>query len=129
MYIKTNLTSKHDKIANFRAAINSNQSGQDAAPTENDIVPDLHQIIDHRARTDHRVVSGAAVDRRVGPDIGVVADDHPSELRDLDRPLGVRGKPESGLADPHTGMQHDTRPDHAMAERHIGADPAILAEF
>src|SRR5439155_9777140 len=126
---KPGLSSDHDKIANLCAAGNPNLSGHDATPAKNDIVPDLHQIIDHRARTDHGVVSGAAIDRRVGADIDIIADDHPPELRDLDRPPGVRREPESGLADAHTGMQHDARADHAMAERHIGVDPTIVADF
>jgi len=107
MASESGLSSDHDKIADLCAAGNPDLSGQDAAPAENDIVPDLHQIIDHRARTDHGVVSRPAVDRRVGADIHIIADDHPPELRDLDRPLGVRREPESGLADPHTGMQRN----------------------
>ena len=95
------LPSHHDKIAEPGAARDADLTGQNAAATENDIVPDLHQIINHRARADHGIVSGAAVDRRVGADIDIVADDDPPELRDLDRAARIGREAEPGLADPH----------------------------
>ena len=79
------LPSHHDKIAEPGAARDADLAGQDAAAAEHDIVPDLHQIIDHRARADDRVMPRAAVDRRIGADIDIVADHDPPELRDLDR--------------------------------------------
>ena len=74
-------------------------------------------------------MAGAAVDRGVGADIGIVADDDPAELRHLDRAGRIRRKAEAGLADPHPRVQHDPRADQAMAERDIGADPAIVAQL
>ena len=92
---------------------NADLAGQDAAPSEHDVVADLHQIINHRAGADHSIVTRAAVDRGVGADIDVVADDDPAELRDLDRSGPIGSKAETGLADPNPRMQHDARPDHA----------------
>src|SRR5439155_24199182 len=126
---ETGLPSYHDKIAEFGAAGDPDLSGQDAAPAEHDIVPDLYQIIDHRAGPDHLIVSRAAIDRRVGADINVVADNDPPELRDFNRPLSVGCKAEAGLANLYPGVEHDARADQAMAQRHIGADPAILSEL
>src|SRR5207237_552412 len=62
-------------------------------------------------------------------DINVVADNDPPELRDSNRPLSVGCEAEAGLANLHPGVEHDARADQAMAQRHIGADPAILAEL
>ena len=47
---KPALPADHDKIAEPRAAGDADLTGQDAAPPEHHIVPDLHQIINHRAR-------------------------------------------------------------------------------
>src|SRR4051812_42986307 len=126
---KPGLSARHDKIAEPRAARDPDLPRQDAAAADRDIMPDLDQIIDHRSRTDHRVVPGAAVDRRVGADIDIIADDDAPELRDLDRPVRIGSEAEPGLTDAHAGMQHDTGADQAMAQRYIGADPALVAEF
>src|SRR5258708_3510321 len=112
---ETGLPSDHDEIADLGAAGNTGLSGQDATPTENDIVPDLHQIIDHCAGPNHRIMSRTAIDRRVGADIDIVADHDPPKLRDLDWPLRVRRKAEAGLADAHPRVEHDARTDQAMA--------------
>ena len=68
------LSPDHDKIIEPGASRDADLTGQDATTTENDVVPDLHQIINHRARADHRVVPGAAIDRGIGADIDIVAD-------------------------------------------------------
>src|SRR6185312_8290496 len=99
-----------------------------AAPDPH-IVTDLDEIIDHRAGTDHRIVPGTAVDRRVGADIDIVADHHPAELRYLDRSDRIGSEAESGLADPHAWMQHHPRTDEAVTQRHIGRDAAVVAEL
>ena len=41
---------------------------------------------------DHRIVSGSAVDRRIGADIDIVADHDPPELRHLDRAVADRAR-------------------------------------
>ena len=79
--------------------------GQDAAAPEHDVVGDLHQIINHRAGADHGVVTRAAVDRGVGADVDIVADDDAAELRHLDRARLVGSEAEPGLADAHSWMQ------------------------
>mgnify|MGYP001552958627 CR=1 FL=1 len=72
---KPALAADHDKIAEFGAARNAHLTGENAAAAENDVVPDLNQIINHRAGADHRIVARAAIDRRIGADIDIVAYD------------------------------------------------------
>ena len=48
---------------------------------DDDVVPDLDEIINFRALADDRILKGAAVDGRVGPDLDVVLDDDPADLR------------------------------------------------
>src|SRR5437588_5751059 len=129
MPAQANLPARHYRIAQLGAARYADQASQNRPAAEHDIVPDLHQIIDHRAGSDHGVVSRAAIDRRIGADIDVIADDDPPELRHLDRARGVHCEAEAGLTDAHAGVQHDAGADQAMAERYIGADAAILAQF
>ena len=44
---------------------------------------DLHEVVDLRPGTDHRVVDAASIDRRVGADLDVVLDDAAADMRDL----------------------------------------------
>src|ERR1700733_4730578 len=101
---KPGLAAYHNEIADLGAAGNPGLRGQDTTAAKHDIVADLHQIIDHRARPDHGIVPGAAIDRGIGADVDVVADDNPAELRDFDRGAGIRRKAEPGLPDAYSGM-------------------------
>src|SRR5205814_7861914 len=123
------LPSRHNKVAKLRAAGYPDLTGQDATPAKHDIVPDLDQIIDHCARPDHGIAPGATVDCRVGADIDIVADDDPPELGDLNRPFPVWRKTKAGLPDANAGMEHDASADEAVAQRHMGADPAVIAKL
>src|SRR5579859_7148557 len=46
------LTSDYDEITQLRTAGNTGLGRHDAASAEHDVVTDLHQIINHRSRTD-----------------------------------------------------------------------------
>src|SRR5262249_56030250 len=54
---ETGLTSRHDKITELRAAGNPDLTGQNAAPAEHHIVPDLHELIDHSPGPTDRVLA------------------------------------------------------------------------
>src|SRR5262249_37837132 len=126
---KPALTSDHDEIVKPGAPGDADLTCEDTTAANHDVVPDLDQIINYRARTDHGVVSGAAVDRRIGADIDIVPDQHTPQLWDLDRRLRVRSESEPVLADPNARMQHDPRADQAMAQCHVRPDAAIVADF
>ena len=55
-----------------------------AMAADDDVVADLHEIIDLRALADDRVAIGAAVDGRAGADLDVVLDDDAADLRHLE---------------------------------------------
>ena len=101
------LASNHDEIVEFRASRDADLTGENAAATENNVVPDLDQVINHRAGTDDRIVPGSTINRGIGADIDIISDQDPPKLRDFYRAFGVRRKPEPGLADSHPRMQHD----------------------
>ena len=59
-----------------------------------DVVADLHEIVDLGAFADDRVAIGAAVDRRPGADLDVVLDDDAADLRHFQMALrGPSAKP------------------------------------
>ena len=99
---ETSLPSDHDKIVELCTSGNSDLTGKNAAPPEDDVVPDLDQIINHRAGADNRVIPGSPIDRRIGADIDIVANDDPSELWDFDRHIciGSEAEPRLANADP-----------------------------
>src|SRR3954453_4609368 len=123
------LAARHDKIAEPGTARDADLTSQHAAAADYDIVCDLHQIIDHRSRADYSVMAGASVDCCIGADIDIVPDNDAPELRDLDRAVAIGREAKSGLTDAHAGVQHDPGADQTVAQRHIGSDLAIVAEF
>src|SRR6185437_7331513 len=117
-----------DVIAEPRAAGNARLGNQHATASYPHVVPDLHQIINHRAGADHRIGSGAAVDRGVGADLHVILDDDAAELRHFDEALGIHGKAEAVLAQAHARVEPDARADEAVADADIGADAHVVAQ-
>src|SRR5262249_57884409 len=111
-----------------RAAGNSHLRYQHAAATDLHVVPDLYQIINHRAGADHGVPRGAPVDRRIGTDLDIVLDDDAAELRHLDEPPGIKREAEAVLTDADARIKPDPGADEGMAHAHIGADADVRAE-
>src|SRR5690606_14720162 len=70
---------------------NSDLRDNHAAAADHDIVADLHEIIESRARADHGIAGRAAIDRAVGPDLDIVAEQDPSQLRH-GKKAGARGR-------------------------------------
>ena len=62
-------------------------------PADDDVVPDLHEIINFRALADHRILKSAAVDGCIGANFDVVLDDDPPDLRHLQVAAGPMAKP------------------------------------
>ena len=77
-----------------------------AMPADDDVVPDLHEIINFRAFADDRVLERAPVDALIGADLDVVLDDDTADLRHLEvaarRPWRSRTRP-GRCARPHGG--------------------------
>ena len=62
-------------LAERHAAGNAGTTGQHAVGPDAAVVGDLDEVIDLAAVTDHRIVQRAAVDRRIGADFDIVAND------------------------------------------------------
>ena len=74
---------------------------QHAMAADDAIVADHHEVIDLGAFADHRVAVRAAVDRRIGADLDVVLDHHPTDLRNLEVTAWPHSEAEPILADAH----------------------------
>src|ERR1700757_4362987 len=123
------LSSDHHKITEPRAPRDPHLTREDTATAEYHVVSDLHEIINHRPRADLRIVPGSPIDRGIGADIDIVSDQDTPELRDFDRRFRVGRKSEPPRADSPPGVHQDARADQAVTERHIGRDPAVVADL
>ena len=122
------LTAQGNEVVEARASRDTRLSDNDAATTNLHVVPDLYQIINLAARADHGIGSGTAVDRRIGADLDIVADDDTAELRNLEMAFASHGVAEAILADPRAGVDRHPIADQCMADAGAGADHAIVAD-
>ena len=77
------LTGEHGEVADRNAARYADLRDNQAMAADRAVVSDLHEIIDLRAFTDHRIAGSAAVDSGVRTDLDVVLDDDAPDLRDF----------------------------------------------
>ena len=80
---------------------------------DDDVVADLHEVVDLGALADDRVARRAAIDRRVGADLDVVLNDDAAHLRHLQMPARAEREAETVLADAHARMQDDAVAEQA----------------
>src|SRR5262245_57729791 len=104
---KSDLSADNHVIVQPRRTGNSGLRHDDAAAPEADVVPDLHQIVDHAARSDDRVAGAAAIDAGIGADLGVLAEQDAPELRHLDVAPAIGREAKPVLADAHAGIDGD----------------------
>ena len=93
-----------------------------------DVVGDLHEVIDLGALADHRVAAGAAIDRGVGADLDIVLDDDPADLRHLQVPAGPHGEAETVLAEAGARMDDDAVAEERVGQGRAGADRAVAPD-
>jgi hypothetical protein len=67
------LSSDHDKIVEPSTPGNPYLTSQNTTSPESDVVPDLHQIINHRAWPNHGIGTRPSIDCSVGADVHIVA--------------------------------------------------------
>ena len=93
-----------------------------------DVVRDLDLIVELDAVFDDGIVERAAVDRGVGADFDVIADQHPSDLGNF-FPYAILPRDAETVGADHDAGMHDTaRADPAfMVDRHVGMQPGLPA--
>ena len=109
------LAGDNDRVIEFGASGDSGLGDDHAPAPQLDVVPDLHQIINHAAGTDYGVRARAPVDRGVGADFDVVMDDHAADLGDAQVAVRPGGEAEPLLPDAHAGVDHDPVADQTVA--------------
>ena len=122
------LAAEGGEIADHGRARNAALRHQHAMAADDDVVGDLHQIVDLGPFADDRIAVGAAVDRRTGADLDVVLDDDAADLRHLEVPARPEREAEAVLADVDAGMDDDAVADERAGDRRLGADDAVAAD-
>ena len=102
--------------------------GDQAAPPDHHVVRNLHQIVYFRTFADHGITQRTAINCGVGPDLHVVLDDDPPDLRDLGVPVSSRQEAIAVLADPAARMHDHSVAEQAAGDRCAGADGAAPAD-
>ncbi len=94
------------------------------------VVRDLNEVVELDAVADHGVVERAAVDRGVGADLDVVADDDAAGLRDLDPGAGALAREAEAVgADDHARVQDAVLADHAVViDADVGVEPGATPD-
>src|SRR5258705_104904 len=116
--------------ADTRAARNGGTPGHRRMGADAHVMADLDLVVQLDAVLDHRVVERAAVDRRVGSDLDIVAYKGTTRLRDLDPASRIARHAETVGADHHAGMNQCALADNAAGiDRDRGPQAAVLADL
>ena len=90
---------RHD----HRCRVRRGDGGQQCVQAADPGVAEPGALLGVAVDLDDRVVERSAVDRRIGADLDIVADQHPSDLRNLDPAFAVLGETEAVAADHRDG--------------------------
>ena len=116
------LTAERGEIVEDAGAGNAALRDEHAMPADDDVVADLHEVVDLGALADDGVAVGAAIDRRAGADLDVVLDDDAADLRHLEVAARAHREAEAVLADARAGMHDDAVADQRADDGGAGAD-------
>ena len=111
------LRSEDCVIVKSRAAGNASLRDYDTAPPHLHVVPDLNQIINPAAVADDSIRTGTAIDRRVGANFDIVADDDPAELWNRNGPAAVGGEPKTVLPNSNASEYTNAVTEDTVRER------------
>jgi hypothetical protein len=121
------LSSNLDEIPNFRRTCDASLRHHDAIPANDDIVPNLHKVIQPGACADDGVSRRSPVDGRVRAHLDVVLQNNATKLRHGQKTGLGYCKAKSLLTYPGAGINVNAGSKQRMAEARMGADPAIGA--
>jgi hypothetical protein len=104
MSIQASLSSDLDEILKDGRTRDAGLADEDATPAENNVVSDLYEIIDARTGADHRVSRRSSINRRIGANLDIVFENHPTKLGPRQEPGFGGDKSKSFLPDPRAGI-------------------------
>src|SRR5882757_6733551 len=122
------LTAEGGEIANQAGPRDTGLGHQHRMAADDDVVADLHQIVDLRPLADHGVAVCAAVDRYAGANLDIVLNDHAPDLGHFEMPPRPKGEPEAVLSDMCAGMNDHAIADQRGEDRGRGANEAITTD-
>ena len=103
---QTRLAGDHDMIFQGRGTGNASLRHNHAAAAEAHVVPDLHQIVEARARTNTCVMHRSTIDRCIRANLHIVLKHHTTQLRHAQKTLAAWREAEPVLADPRAGIDN-----------------------
>ncbi len=121
------LTADTDEIFKHSRARNTDLGYNDATPAEDDVVADLHQIIETRTGADHCVACRSTINRCIGAHFDIVFEDHSTELGNRQVSSFGGGESKPLLSDPRPGMDMDACSQERVAHADMRPDPAVPA--
>ena len=131
MPVDAGLSADLAALADLGRTGDAGQGRHDRILPDLDIVSDLAEIVDLHALVDQGGAHRGTVDRRAGPDIHVVFQDHVSQLLDL--PVGAvlhRSEAETVVPDHHVGVKDAAVPDHTVVkDPHAGVQDTVAADL
>ena len=83
---------------------------------DDDVVRDLHEVVDLSSFADDRIGQGSSVDRGVGSDLNIITNHDAADLRHFHVPIATHGKAEPILPDTRTRMENHTVSDDRMGD-------------
>ena len=95
---------------------------------DDNVVADLHQIVDLRALADYGVAVCAPVDCHAGADLDIVLDDDATDLGHFEVPPRPEREPEAVLPDMRAGVNDHPVADQRRHDRGRGADRTIAPD-
>lgn len=128
------LARQGDAISDQGSAGDAGERHNEAVLADDDVVRDLHQVVDLSAPLDHRRTAHAPIDGDVGADLHIVFDDHRADVRHFMLLAAHRHVAETVGADDRSRVDDHVLADgHPVHHRYVGientpvADPAIGA--
>ena len=122
-------------------------SSDDDVPSDSATMPDVHQVVELRAVSDHGLFERRPVNAAIGAYFHIIADFDSSCLRELLIVIVFKSEAETVAADYHTGVQRDAIADgdimrnrnprihsavgsqgRALADRYLGRNLSIRAD-
>jgi hypothetical protein len=98
-----------DEILKDGRTRNTDLGYDDATSAEDNVVSDLHKIIETRTGADHRILRRPSIDRRIGTDLDIVLENNPTKLGSRQKSGIGGGKSESFLPNPRAGIDVHAR--------------------
>jgi len=97
-------------------------------PPDNDVVPDLHQIINFGSQADGSILKRSSVDGRIGADLRIIRDQEAANLRNLKVALATHRKAEAVPANTHTGVPDYPIPEKGMIHCRLRANVTVAPD-